>query len=64
MTSCFGQDYRRTLDLWASQAIECSKFGELFCGCLEEKRLNGMQKMEVWLGKFQWEVWLLLEDYH
>ena len=36
-----GRIVEGTLELWARKAIEYSKLGELFCGSLEDKSVEG-----------------------
>lgn len=35
-----GEDCGQPLELWAKKAIECTNFGELFCGSLKDKTVE------------------------
>jgi hypothetical protein len=50
------EDCGRTLELQVRRAIECSKFGELFYGSLEDKNIQRNTENKAWLVTFQREV--------
>lgn len=37
---CFVKDYGAILKLWTRKTIECSEFGELFCGISKDQNVE------------------------
>lgn len=55
----FWEDWRSSSEFCTRKAISCSELSKLFCGSLEEKRLNTVNTRKAWHVKSEMEAKIL-----